>query len=467
MLSAHNDQENLIHGHQTTAAAKPLNQGVRGYGAKTPAPKTPFRVARNDENVVFGGGKSALKTNGKAQAAGGKKAVKLDDNAFVTPAGPRNRAPLGMKTTNARANAFQTPGPLTVDNHADKTLQKTVSPRLRRPKVKIHQPELVAEVQSEEEPDIEYMPPRVEPLPDHPSDDEESGWGPNKRFPQFEGENFTRGWQDVYFGEEYMEKRRKEGEEKDKKALAEQDAKMEKMAEKEWQETHARLRAELGLSPIKNAGKSDHEKETQNVAKSTSSRATKSGVTSGSRAASTLNSRSAAAALAAPTKASLARSVPPKPSQAPPASRQGLLGRKIRNSSSTSQSSTASSKDQSSDTDVAKAKHAAVTAAAKSTLGYSKGRAASSTLRKPLATLSSNPKPKPNQTPKAPSKVHSELKVEAKQAQAGGEFDRFSAINSLGAIDSEDELGIGGGVDGLNIFPNDEDEEIFQLQLDG
>jgi hypothetical protein len=94
MLAAHVDQENLVHSQQTAAAAKPLNQGVRGYTAKTPGnkvPKTPFKVPLNDENAPFGRGKSVLKTgNGKADdkaLTGGKKGVQLDKNAFVTPAG--------------------------------------------------------------------------------------------------------------------------------------------------------------------------------------------------------------------------------------------------------------------------------------------------------------------------------------------------------------------------------------------
>jgi hypothetical protein len=87
MFATRNDQENLIHGQQTAAATKPLNHGVKGYGAKTPAPKTPFRVALNDENIEFQGGKSALKTNGKAQPGGAKKASQLDSNAYITPAG--------------------------------------------------------------------------------------------------------------------------------------------------------------------------------------------------------------------------------------------------------------------------------------------------------------------------------------------------------------------------------------------
>jgi hypothetical protein len=58
-----------------------------------------------------------------------------------------------MKTTNAKA---KTPAPLTVKASA----QKTLSPRLRRQKVKIHQAEPVQQAQDDGVPDIEYMPPR-------------------------------------------------------------------------------------------------------------------------------------------------------------------------------------------------------------------------------------------------------------------------------------------------------------------
>lgn len=88
MLAAR-DQENLVHNHQTVAASKPLNHGVRGLQPKTPGnrfPKTPLKVPLNDENAPGGfGGKSVLKTKGKGAEnliLGGK-----DKNAFITPVG--------------------------------------------------------------------------------------------------------------------------------------------------------------------------------------------------------------------------------------------------------------------------------------------------------------------------------------------------------------------------------------------
>ncbi|GAB7337633.1 hypothetical protein MBLNU457_g2929t1 [Dothideomycetes sp. NU457] len=158
MFSTRLGQENLTYNHQQTAAAKPLNQGIKGLESKTPgpkAPKTPFR--RQDENTIQFN-KSGLKTGSKAK-----------QDAFVTPAGPRTRAPLGMKTTNVKATAFQTPAPKTQGKDA-KSTQKPVSPRLRRAKVKIHQAEAVAADPEDDVPEIEYMPPRSVPLPDYPDD---------------------------------------------------------------------------------------------------------------------------------------------------------------------------------------------------------------------------------------------------------------------------------------------------------
>lgn len=92
-ILAANDQENAVRHLHASAAGKSLNAGLKGYNAKTPgnkAPKTPFKVPLNDENAVNKAGKSVLKANGKANEnllVTGKKGVKLDENAFITPAG--------------------------------------------------------------------------------------------------------------------------------------------------------------------------------------------------------------------------------------------------------------------------------------------------------------------------------------------------------------------------------------------
>lgn len=96
MLAAR-DQENLVYSHQTNAASKPLNQGIRGLQSKTPGqrvPKTPFKTSVNDENKapLSGTQKTGLKALGKGdenRVQPKKKDGKLDSNAFVTPMGRR------------------------------------------------------------------------------------------------------------------------------------------------------------------------------------------------------------------------------------------------------------------------------------------------------------------------------------------------------------------------------------------
>ena len=78
------DQENLVHSHQTAAAAK--NQGLRQLQPKTPGtrvPKTPFRVPLNDENDPLAFGKQTVKGNGGRN----ENTLKPVKDAFVTPMG--------------------------------------------------------------------------------------------------------------------------------------------------------------------------------------------------------------------------------------------------------------------------------------------------------------------------------------------------------------------------------------------
>ena len=190
MLAAR-DQENLVHGHQSAAASKPLNQGTKQLLPKTPrnkVPKTPFKVPLNDENgpPKFGGGKKGLYSNGKGNenvTTVQKKGALGDKNAFITPSGtraqlplektkaepdesligPRNRAPLGLKTTNARTKAFQTPAPPR-DNEAKKEDAKSASARKPKPKVshaEMTRIEVLGDKDELEESEIEYMPPRA------------------------------------------------------------------------------------------------------------------------------------------------------------------------------------------------------------------------------------------------------------------------------------------------------------------
>lgn len=189
-MFAARDQENLVHGHHQAAAAKPLNQSTRSLQPKTPGakyPKTPLKIPLNDENAPAGFGGKSVKGKG-LEGLTVKKGATFDKNAFVTPmgtrlpspnvnrifnlteAGPRTRAPLGMKTTNAKAKAFQTPsGPAPAqDKDLDKTAPKQQT-SARRPKKLIHADSVKLEVHGDESPladrDVEYCPPRPADLP--------------------------------------------------------------------------------------------------------------------------------------------------------------------------------------------------------------------------------------------------------------------------------------------------------------
>lgn len=85
MFSTRTNQENAVYQQQQATAAK--NHGVNNLAPKTPgykAPKTPFKVTLNDENVTLGAGKTGGK--GKGLFGDGKDG-KVDPSAFVTPAG--------------------------------------------------------------------------------------------------------------------------------------------------------------------------------------------------------------------------------------------------------------------------------------------------------------------------------------------------------------------------------------------
>ena len=171
MLAAR-DQENLVHAHQAAGAAKPLNQGIRQLPPKTPgnkAPKTPFKLPLNDENgnEGFGAGRGGLKIVGKGNenAMAGKKGGLGGQTGFVTPMAQKSRAPLGIKTTNTKTKAFQTPAPIKEGGLGEKNQknQKSVSARKVKPRVshaEMTKLDVLGDYEGFEEREIEYMPPK-------------------------------------------------------------------------------------------------------------------------------------------------------------------------------------------------------------------------------------------------------------------------------------------------------------------
>ena len=113
-MFAARDQENLVHGHQTAAASKSLNQSTRQHAPKTPGkqiPKTPFKIPINDENAI-GARKTKLKGNAGGNEnifTGGKGLGAGDKTSFVTPLGvsTRSRLPRSETTDCVKDHAIE------------------------------------------------------------------------------------------------------------------------------------------------------------------------------------------------------------------------------------------------------------------------------------------------------------------------------------------------------------------------
>ncbi|ORY00023.1 hypothetical protein BCR34DRAFT_522847 [Clohesyomyces aquaticus] len=389
-ILAVNDQENRVQALQAGAAGKALNAGLKGFNAKTPghrAPKTPFRVPLNDENATFKAGKSVLKTNGKGNEnlfVTAKKGGKLDENAFVTPAGARTRAPLGMKTTNAKGNAFQTPAPLSASAKTQK-----ISPRLRRPKVKVHQPEVQAE-EEDDVPEIEYMPPKEVPLPDFVDDEP-------LNLSMFEGANMTRGIRRAYIdpiGDDGLSKGERELEESLTRDRKRRDEEFDRLFTESVAKDEEEMRRHLGIEPPKKAIPKG-----QPPKKPT--------------APSTLKARSAAAALSPASKPAYA---------APTATVKSRRPTSFLQPKKTARPAM----------DPSASRHAAATTASKSTIGYSKGRGTTQVARKPLSNVTQPPSSAvASRRPTAASSLHNRNTSTASTgAKPRGEFSRSSSTST-------------------------------------
>ncbi|KAI8935938.1 hypothetical protein NX059_007445 [Plenodomus lindquistii] len=350
---AANDQENAVRHLHPGGAGKSLNAGLKALNAKTPAakaPKTPFKIPLNDENAVTRAGKSVLKTNGKGNENvlfTSQKGTKLDANAFVTPAGPRTRAPLGMKTTNAKSRAFQTPAPL---SSAGKT--QKVSPRLRRPKVKVHQPEL--EHESEDDvPEVEYMPPKEIPLEDDMGDYLPKDW----TIPKIDDMAMRRGIWEAYTNpieDDGRTRKQRQFEEEYQRERKQRDEAFDKVFEAQMAEDDAEARRYLGLV---------EPKETPKPISKTVPKTTQSGL-------STVRARCAAAALSSATSSSQTTSAASTKSRVPT-------------------SLVASKKASRPLTEPNASRQATAVTASKSTIGYAQGRVGriGSAARMPLSNV--------------------------------------------------------------------------------
>ncbi|KAH8898509.1 hypothetical protein GQ53DRAFT_742527 [Thozetella sp. PMI_491] len=227
MLAAHRDQENRVLAHQAAGASKQQLQ------AKTPGarfPKTPLKIPLNDENVNKTlGGKSVLQTKNGA----GK-------SNMVTPLEPRTgRAPLGNKTTNAKARTTQQ-GVKDIVREFEKTQTvkpttaqkpRQMGPQIETAKLAIHSD---ANPLGCEEEDIEYAPPQTKDLP-YESDVLPNG---TMTFRGLKKENMFKGYYQYYYNpvdENGVSRKERELQEQQRRAFKKGDEKIRKdMQEFDW-----------------------------------------------------------------------------------------------------------------------------------------------------------------------------------------------------------------------------------------
>ncbi|CZS94048.1 uncharacterized protein RAG0_04079 [Rhynchosporium agropyri] len=377
-MFAARDQENLVHGHHQAAASKPLNQTVRGLQPKTPGakyPKTPLKISLNDENAPAGFGGKSVKGKGLEGLMTGKKGATFDKNDFITPMGPRTRAPLGMKTTNAKAKAFQTPSGPAVEKELEKTQPKQQT-STRKPKRLIHADSVKLEVHGDESPladrDVEYCPPKPKDLPYESTD------FPNNclDYSSLKPGNLMRGINKAYrqqIDENGLSRVEREAEEAYQRSAKQTDEQILKMMDEDWTvgdvpETFRHLRNKKpGLSILQDTSASNKPLKSQanRVALSDTKKAPVL-----SKGPGTLTSRKAASALSTSSKPTVAP-LQPKPAKPQTGfSKPSFLSRtKPVQNSAPSVPSNAS---------IMRA--AAANAASRSTIGYTKGRSASGLL---------------------------------------------------------------------------------------
>ncbi|GFF73615.1 hypothetical protein IFM53868_01115 [Aspergillus udagawae] len=422
------DQENLVHTHQTVAAAKPLNHGVKQLQPRTPgarAPKTPFKVPLNDENDPLAFGKKTVKAAGKQ-----KENTKPAKDAFVTPLEARNRAPLGMKTTNAKAKGLQTPAAPAGTIKPEKTNKRTSTQKIRKFSPLVDQPKI--EVQGEDTqddvPDIEYMPPKPKELPDIPDDITY-----DTTFPQFQPKNLALGLESVYgdnqVGEDGLTKRQRKFQE-DSIAF---DKEVDEMILKQLEEIGFEDKTELDPPSEPHVEGVPKRRLEVRRAKLTT---TKPNYTSN---ISTVRARDAVAALSR-VESSGARARPvamPKPR--PRVASSLLTSRRPRGPSNPSS-----------------VRHAAATANSKTTLGYSKGRTVSSRLH---GKTSATPERSVSKSVLSPD-TYIELYG---MPSLGSEM--WYRCKAAGCFDSEEDRLAAEAERNLPTFGEDEEAENFQLTL--
>ncbi|KAE9577585.1 hypothetical protein CGMCC3_g6510 [Colletotrichum fructicola] len=333
------------------AQAARLAPGKSQMAPKTPGaryPKTPLKIPLNDENAV-NAGKSVLapKSNANGPIQGTAKKQNL-----VTPSETRARAPLGNKTTNAKAKSTQNTGVKDIVKDFEKTQTKPTTTK----KLKQRSPgaaPLKLEVRNDQagpadEPDVEYAPPPAKDLP-YQSDIIEG----DLTFEGLKPENLLKGYYNHFYnpmGEDGVRLQDRQQQQKLKKALKETDDRiLRDIQEMDWSVADVPETAAFGRrkapAPAPNPA----------VAKKTV----------GGKYPPTIASRRAASALSMATGSTIKQRKPVEPTTTARRPLSSIIPRtRPARAALASKSSNAES--------------AVGEAASRSTIGYNKGRSASS-----------------------------------------------------------------------------------------
>ncbi|KAK4203762.1 hypothetical protein QBC40DRAFT_218892 [Triangularia verruculosa] len=439
MLAAHHDQEN-VYMHQAGGSNKQL-------GAKTPGaryPKTPLKIPLNDENANHGfGGKGGL-----LQTKGINGLVKSGKQALVTPAAPQTgRAPLGNKTTNGKARTAQNTqggkgtGLKTPGQKPNTALRpKQVAPQTGPAKVEVR-----ADAQTPITPDddVEYCPPKPKDLP-YESDVLPDG---ALTFQGLKPENLFNDYYRYYFNRV------------DAQGKSAMEREMEERQQQNFKRGDEQIRSDMDEFDwsVSDAPESrDIFQKRQETIKVEALPVVKKVTGFGSRPPSTIASRRAALALAAPINSvrgaptKTAKSVPTTMTRKPQP--RGLLLPKRKPADDILQPGTLPRE------------RATSISASRSTLGYSKGRSASSVVHGRKESVSRMPEvaPKPRPLSRCMSTASSGSEATITPARFAQSSQDWKRPDFLSIFDADDDESTMGGA----VPPLDDEEEEFQITTD-
>jgi len=317
-----------------------------------------------------------------------------------------------MKTTNAKTKAFQTPAGPAGDKDLDKTHLKPTSTRRPKPKV-AHAESVKLEIHGDkagplEERDIEYAPPKPKDLPYKSEDFPDNALN----YDALKPENLMRGWQTYYINpedENGVTQREREFEEGQAKSFKTTDERILKAVfEEEWTigdmpETFTALRRQKEDQQIKPKAREEAKKIS----------------TLPNKGPATIASRKAASALSVAPKSHVApvKKTTVAANAKPPSS--FLAHKKPSPALSVEPLSM---------------RHTAAAAASRSTIGYTKGRSASSVLNKSSRSL-----PRSTSNVSTGSDKIITPSTFADGQASSGMSDEWRQLKLLGAFDTDDE----------------------------